>query len=1574
MKRLLKWVARIVLTPILLFILLVILLYVPPIQNWVAQQVTAYASEQTGMDISVGHISLKFPLDLTVDDFRVIKTDSLTHQRDTIADVGQLVASVQLMPLFKGQVEVDALELNRVKVFTNGLIRTVRVDGHFDRLYVQSHGVNLNDEQVVLNTVQLEKADIDIALQKDTLPPDTTPSTNRWRILFQDLKIDDSRVALHTPGDTMQIAAYLGESQFSDGHFDLWKGEFKVGSASLSDATFGMDYPYQPHAPGLDVNHLALSEIQLQADSLYFCAPDMYMALRELSLKEKSGLTLDHLSGAVALNDTQLSVPAFEMKTPHSHLNAHFEMDLNAFDKQTPGALYATIDGYVGKADLMSVAALPAGMARQWPEHPLALNGQIRGNMQHASVRNLTVSMPGAFQLNASGTIDHLDNPAQLEANLRLKGRTDDLAFVTSALPDLNNTVRIPQGIALDGTINIAADRYAADMLIAHGGGTLDADIDFDARRMQYTADIQAKAFPLQHFLPGIPLTPLTGTITAKGEGTDPTSPKTRLQADADIASLSYGDFDLSGMKATADIHDGHAIADIDCHNQMLSGVIRVDALTHTDDLQATVVCDLNHADLYRMKIMSEPCEVSGCANIDIATDMKKRYGIHGNVSDMRMHYQGEDIQLKELALDVELDEQATSAMIESGDLALNLYGEAGYETIINQLGHFAEEMVAQLKNLHIDDDALRMKLPDTRIYLDSGHDNILSQYLKREGITFHHLAIDMTTSPDSGINGDILADTLRNDNLQLDQVKLHFDTDEGGFKYNAEVVNGPDNPFYQLRSVIDGSINDNAVAINTRLYDAKDSLGVKLGLNATIQDSMLVVRLADTKPVIGYKTFTANNDNYLRLQKGNRLSADLTLKAADGTAVQLYTNDDNEEAQQDLTVSIHRLNLAEIVSAMPFLPNIAGTLNGDYHLVKTDQQLTVSSDMTVKQMMFEKNALGDLGTEFVYMPNEDGSHYVDAVIHSNGLEVGTVVGTYSPEGEGTLNADFELARMPLELLNGFMPDRLLGFKGYAEGTLKINGPLGRPDINGELYLDSCHVMSLPYGIEMRIADDPVTIKHSRLLFENFQLFDQNDTPLELNGAFDFSNFSRMTIDMRMQARNFMVINAKKNPRSEAFGKAFINFFGRIQGPLDAFQMRGRVDVLGKTDMTYVLRDSPLTADTRMDELVKFVDFTDSTQLVVQRPPVNGLNMDLTINIDEQAHFVCDLNNDKHNYIDLTGGGELRMRYTPTDDLRLTGRYTLANGEMKYSLPVIPLKTFTIQDGSYIEFMGNPGNPKLNITATERVKASVTGENGTGRSVDFDCGVVITKTLQDMGLQFIIDAPDDLTVTNQLGGMSEEERGKLAVTMLTTGMYLVDGNTAGLMNSALSSYLQSEINNITGNALRSLDISIGVDNATDATGAMHTDYSFKFSKRFWNNRLRVEIGGKVSTGNDVQNRNQSFFNNVTFEYRLSDTSNKYIKVFYDRNTYDWLEGEVGEFGAGFLWRRKLDRLIDIFNFKSDNNARMPQRPMPRPEQRDSLSGAPRRDDTGTPRRDDTGTPQPVGNTPHQTTLTHENHE
>ena len=765
----------------------------------------------------------------------------------------------------------------------------------------------------------------------------------------------------------------------------------------------------------------------------------------------------------------------------------------------------------------------------------------------------------------------------------------------------------------------------------------------------------------------------------------------------------------------------------------------------------------------------------------------------------------------------------------------------------------------------------------------------------------------------------------LQNSAVKLDTIRFNIVSDSTNCTYNGQVRNNRKNKQYVFNALFNGYIFEKGSGADIRFYDAKDSLGVKLGFEASMEEKGIKVHVLTDDPVLGYKKFKVNEDNYLYMGADRRVSAKLQLMADDGTGVHVYSNDENTEALQDITIGLNKFDLEKVLTVIPYMPDITGIMNGDFHVIQNPEAFSVSASLSVDKMTYERSRMGDLGTEFVYMPQSDGSHMLDGVVNCNGKQIAEISGTYNPADEGGLDVNLNMSRMPMRLLNGFMPDRIVRFNGYADGELAVNGPLDKPRINGGLRLDSCHMRSAQYGVQLRFDDEPLRIVGSNLLFEDFKMFASNNNPLTLNGNVDFSALEAMSMDLDMVARNLRIIDSKENRRSVAFGKAFVDFFATMRGPLERLEMLGRLDVLGTTDMAYILRDSPLSTDNRMEELVKFVSFEDTAAAVVEHKPISGFKMDLTMNIAQGAHVMCYLNTDHSNYIDLMGGGSLRLQYGLTGDMSLTGRYTLDNGEMKYSLPIIPLKTFTIQDGSYIEFTGDPMNPKLNITATERTKANVSSGGTQERTVEFDCGVVITKTLSDMGLEFTLSAPEDMTLNSELQSMSVEQRGKLAVTMLTTGMYLDNGNTGGFsMNDALNSFLQSEINNITGSALRTLDLSFGMDNSTDASGGTHTDYSFKFSKRFWNNRIRIVVGGKVSTGPEVANQNETFFDNVTFEYRLGNSSDKYVKLYYDNNAYDWLEGTVREYGVGFTWRRSLQNFKDIFRFwKKQPETRLP---------------------------------------------------
>ena len=1552
MKKYAKWVVGVILTPVLLILLLTILLYLPPVQNWAVKQVTAYASESTGMDISVKHVKLVFPLKLGVEGVTILQPiDSLKNssnlalrsQKDTVADIQQMVVDIQLLPLLDKQVMVDELNFTKMKVNTTNFIHEARIKGDVGKMQLMAHGIDLGKEHVNVNHALLSDARLSVELS-DTVPPDTTTSSNFWKINIQKLKLKNTDFTLHMPGDTLQVNAYLDDALARTAYLDLYKGLYQVGALEWRGGRVKYDNNFERPISGIDFNHLSLKEIALRADSFYFCNSKLDVKIREAQFKEKSGLTVDQLAGRFVMDSLKLQLPDVYLRTPVSNLQAHIDMALDAFADKNPGKLMAQFNGKIGKSDLFLFVgdALPKEMKLQWPYYPLSVEGFFLGNMQRASFSGLKVNLPTAFQLSANGELANLTDMGSLKAHVNLKAQTYHLGFVTAMLdPALKHEIRIPSGIGIQGNVNVDGTKYATKLAVTEGKGNikLDAKVEaklrkngsFDMNRLAYQAKVLAKNVQAKHFLPKQDLYSFTGTLEARGVGVDILSPRTNLDAKAQVAQLHYGKYKLDNVLAVAHVANSKIHADVDSKNQYLKGLVSVDALADTKKLQATLTADVRDANLYLLKITQKPLHVQLCGHMDLRSDLKYNHQLWATMDDITVHTSEKVYRPVGVNVDILSRRDTTHAIAECGDFRLHMDASGGYQMLLNRLDGLQKELLSQLKNRRIDQVKIRNKFPLGHIYLSTGKDNFISRFINYCGYQFKSVDMDLAASPINGLNGYLNVDSLVAGGMQLDTIRALIHTQGDTIRYSARVQNNRHNPQYVFKAVVDGELQEQGSNIDARIYDANNKLGVDVGLAALLLDNGVKISLIDTHPILGYKKFTANEDNYLMLGNDDRVSANLVLKAAGDMGVRIYSNDENEDALQDLTVSMSNFNLDKVLSVIPYMPDVSGIMDGDFHIVQTKEDLSVSSNLQIDNLVYEKCPMGDVGSEFVYMPKSDGSHYVDGILNYEGEEVATVKGTYKSEGQGYLDANVDMEKLPLHFVNGFVPDQIIGLKGYGEGKLALKGALDKLDVEGEIYLDSAYLVSVPYGITMRFANDPVRIVGSKLLFENFMMYANNESPLNLQGNLDFTNVSNMLLNIRMRAQNFLLIDAKENARSEAFGKAYVNFFGTMQGPLSNLNMNGRLDVLGNTDMTYILRESELTTDTQLDELVKFTNFKSGKPVVVERPALEGFSMSMGISIDESAHVLCALNADKTNYIDLMGGGDLRMGYNTSSGITLTGKYTLNDGQMKYSLPIIPLKTFNIQDGSFIQFNGDPFNPTLSITATEDIKATVNEGEGNGRQVDFVCGVKLTQTLEKPGIQFIISASNDATLQDELNSMGVEERGKIAITMLASGMYLASGNTSSFsMNSALTSFLNSEINNIAGTAMRSigLDMGMSVDNSTNASGALHTDYNFKFAKRFFNNRLSFSVGGQVSTGAEMENSrndNNMFFNNVELQYRLNKGASMYVRAFYNNNTYDWLEGQIGEYGAGFTWRRKLAKFTDIFRFKTDQQ-QMPNVP------------------------------------------------
>ncbi len=1512
MKKLLKISGWTLLATFVLFLLFAVLLYVPPIQRWTVDKATTIASEKTGMDISISQLRLSFPFDLSVEGVEIMASaDSLSASKDTIANIRKTIVDVRLLPLLIGNLVVDELQIQSVNVNTSNLIEAVCVKGGVRELSLRGSDINLFKEKISLDDIYLDGAKLDIQMFP-TEETDTTETETKWKIGLGKLAMNESDVRLVMPGDSLLVTMEHASGVVNGGYFDLFKGLYEVDKADVDFNKISYDNLFEPVTEGLDYNHLSFTDISLAADSIRFCAPELHVRMRKGDFKEKSGLQLVRLNGLVKMDSTSLYMSSVNVGTSNSQLSVNGKMDISVLDSINPGTFNLKADAEIGKGDLvLFMSGMPQSFKSSWPQYPLAIDVDVNGNLRQLNIDGFNLELPTAFRVNAEGFAANMDKKDDFVADIALDARSYNLNFLTHSVlgKEFRKSFTIPNGIVLEGKVTADKGVCKVNVNASQGKGGISFDADCNLNRMTYEAHLEINEFPVHEFLPLMDITPLTAKLDVSGSGLDIWSPKTTMQANMELASCTVDGYNLGGTTAKASIDKGVVYSNLVSVNDLLKGSISLDALLKKKSVNATLACELDNIDLYGLKMSKVPLSTSLCTHIDFATDMNEFYKLEGFVSDVVIQDSARYYRARDLELDLFTRVDTTWAKLQSGDFHLDLAASGGYKSLLSLGGNLKEELKKQVDRKYISQDSLKQILPVGHLKLHSGKNNFASGYLRRMGYDYREVNVDVASSPATGINGYAQLDSLYAYDMQIDKIRLELSTDQSVFKYHGVISNDKYNPQATFRADFGGSLFETGSNLDFSLFDDKDKVGLKLGLRAMLEQEGIRVKLSDTNAILGYRKFKANDDNFVFMANNNRLSANMKLLAEDGTGLQLFSNDDNHDALQDITLGIHKLDLASIIKIIPFFPDVKGILNGDFHALMTHEEMSVSSTLGIDGLVHEGNPIGDIATDFVYMPQENGGHYVDGLLMLDDNTIGTVQGTYSTvDSIAGLNANVTLERLPLSVANGFVPDKVIALRGFGDGNLKIKGPLSDMQIDGEMDLDSAYLASVPYGVELRFDNRPVKIKDSKLLFENFNMYSSNNQSLAINGDINFKDPANMTIGMRMTARNFLIIDSKENRRSEVFGKMYVNFDGRMTGLLAEMQVRGNLNVLGSTNLTYILRDSPLTTDNKMDELVKFTDFTSTRQETIVRPPIGGLYMDLYVNIDQGARILCALNATKSNYLDMIGGGTLRMTYRG-DDLRLTGRYTLNSGEMKYSLPVIPLKTFNIKEGSYVEFAGDIMNPKLNITATENIKTNV-NMDGTSQPVMFNCGVEITQTLNNMGLGFIIEAPENMTLNGELMSKSKEERGKLAVTMLTTGMYLSENNLSSFsMNDALSSFLQSEISNISGSALRTLDLSVGLDNTTDASGATHTDYTFKFAKRFWNNRMRVVVGGKVAS---TQANAENMFDNVAVEYRLDQSANTNLRLFYDRATYDFLEGYVGQYGVGIVWKRKLQSLRDLF--------------------------------------------------------------
>lgn len=1561
------------------------LLYIPFVQDFIADIAITKVSESTGWQVSLDRFRLRFPIKVELDRL------CISDHADTLIYAADAQVDVSVLNLFRGRIQVDEATLTDglyrlgtadSAIYLKACIDTFNTRGtsagfSFDRIDVgptalRGAHICLNIKDTVtapaaaadttppsalrITAEKLDLADVDFHMAM--LPAIDTLDTHIGHAALEDLDIDMSAHSIaaallqidpvnatyltpseaflatyHSPAaDSTAIAA---EAPSASQPWTIRADKIKI---SAPDVLYGV--AGATAMPGLDLNRLRVQNIAIEVDSFYNRGAELRVPLKRLAASLRGTPLAIEGKGLFAMDSTALSVEDFDITAPNSHLQIDARMGLSPIPSQTP--VYLKASGYAGLTEVSGTLPALAPTLKGFPSGSRAyVEAKILGTMASVNIDMLYAEIPSVVYIMAEGTVNNPTDAAHIDGNIDIDGRLYDGNAIASALPrgTLGSMKIAPMSIK--GNVKYRPGTVDGDVKVHSAGGTLALDALWNQRAEGYDATVDARAFPLQRFMPAFGIADVSGSVKVKGRGYDPMRRSTSAHADVRIDRLLYNGEPIENLSVTADLDTCRLTARVisDCPNLNADANIR--AWLSRDGYEWDMDALVNRVDLQALKLSETP--MGGGMEIYSSGAYNTRTGaIDAQAQVDNLHWQLDsiDIDVPSLTADFAAADSLTQLHLVSGAFKADLDARIGLDSLM--AGATAAQSTLQriIDTKFADIPALQRSLPPLNMSVSSAAGDPVAMLAKRiSGIGYRSAAL--TASTDTLINISASALGVTSGATRIDS--LTFEAHQKGrfLQYDITMENRPGTLDDFAHVVLRGFISENKLAARLNQSNIEGKEGFIIGLNSTLTDSTITVRLAPYNPTIAYKQWSVNRDNEIAYNfKHRHIDANLKLMS-DSSSLHLYTEhvDSLPGHQEDVIMRLENISLADWLSISPFAPPIKGTLAGDMRFRWDASVITGRGNLSLTDLYYGRERVGtfDIGLDLSNNA-QTGAVYADASLLVDGQKVITARGNLNDStAVHPFLLDFSMIHFPLRTLNPFIGKDVAQLSGMLNGKMDITGTMAEPIFNGELQFDSTAVKVTFTGASYRFSDEPLRVDSNIVKFDNFYIAGLNNHNLTVNGTVNARKLSDVSLNLALQARDMQIVNSNRPRGANLYGKAFIDLDAKVRGNMRLMIVNADLDILAGTNVTYMLTESQqsLAAPRSTDDMVHFVNFADTSAVSVAdtvQPSAFAVALDANLTISEGSTINVDLSTDGKNRVQLNGSGSLSYSMNPTDtEGRLTGRYTINSGFVRYtpqlsagsySMAIMSEKNFKFTPGSYVAFTGAMLNPTLSIKAVDRLRANVTQQGQNSRLVNFDIEVSVNGTLENMNVAFDLSTDDDITIENELQGMSPDQRANQAMNMLLYNQYTGPGTkaNANLSGNPLYSFLASQLNSWAANNIRGVDISFGVDQydtTTDGSRSTTTSYSYRVSKTLFNDRFKIVVGGNYSTDADAdENFSQNLINDISFEYMLNRSGSMYVRLFRHVGYESILEGEITQTGVGFVMKRKLNSLRDLFRFGS----------------------------------------------------------
>jgi hypothetical protein len=1307
-----------------------------------------------------------------------------------------------------------------------------------------------------------------------------------------------------------------------------------------------------------DVGNIELDSLQLQASQLVVDSSGYKLNIRNLSFRDQNGFELQKLQTNASYSDTNLALSGLILQTKGNLVKGDAKMSYKSIGEiiSAPASTKLQVNVIAPKLNVGELSYFSPDLKNNKDLQPLLgkkiyVDLKANGSLDELVVNDFTIKESGNV-IRGKARVHHPTDSKRVGADLSLtelrSSREGLKALLPAGLIADSIWAYVPESFMMTGTLSGSMSRIESNLRLRSSYGDLSVkgyiNNPSDKFRSTYDLAVGANEVTVGKIMKDTTYGDVTGDFKVKGRGYDPETAVTSF--DATVASAFYKGYTYKDVDAKGSIDHQFLQANLSSADPNLD--LDADASVQLGRIpnKFFTKANIRMIDLKKLGFLEDSVTVKG--KIDLDFPVLDSSGAEGNglISGLVIGYNDKDYFLDTISAKAYNRSDSQFVVVNSAFVDIDLKGQFSFDGLSESLSTMVdnyiktEGSVKTFTRTTAADLTASFHIPDSMTALVPG--------LKKLSPFKFRALVDTRTQ--KILAGAVIPELIYRDftisNLTLgildDSLKQNY-----GKAFYAVQISGLTSPSVKLyRSSFGGTIEKGVAKSGLLLMNEKDDK-IRYGVPFTIVNDPI-------KPYLSLQDTLILNETRWRVNENNRVY--LNPKKLSGSNLSLSNGDelltihssDADSSGLPLKVNMRSLQLASlsgIINSDSAI--IKGALNGDVTL-NSFSPLLFTSTITADSLSIMGSRFGDLKS--MISSTEADVFTADVKLMGAGNNA-SLKGSYNNASKD-VNLDLNLQPLSLEPLRPFLVSYVDSLKGNINGNLAIRGTTEDPLINGKMTMDSSYAILKLTGTELHMSGAELRFQGGSIVFDGMKFYDSAGNPALLQGTVRSDKLASINYDLRFSTDRFLVAGHRRYPEQMISGPLYTKSNLTIKGDEGGAAINGSINVLDSSSVTYIYTASEEIGN--KDGLLEFFDPLNPTPidtLKLQKKIRSAFDLDVStnINITPKSTVTIVLDELTGDKLQVKGNANFNFTITPTGLMELVGNYEVESGTYDLSIGGIIKKQFSIEKGSTLTWSGDILKATVNLTALYKVKTdaaelvqdiqSVPGISK--QKFDFLVYMELKGQLLKPDIDFRLDmlekdqAAFDGVVYTRLKQVnaSPSELNKQVMGLLALNGFIADnpfnslsgsGNFETQAFSTAGNLLTQELNDFIGDAVKDVDIDIGLDirdDYTSGSAVRRSDLKVGIAKSFSNNRLNIYVGNTFALENENQQTDllSGLAGDVSLEYLLTSDGRLRLKGYRLTKQDMTFNGTVVETGVTFVVVIEFNRFKNAFRSGRSKN-------------------------------------------------------